>query len=66
MTKKDLHIGDTYESKSVGTVVLRDKDIYDGIQSYHFFSLEYNTHHYWMEKQLPIKLKDYEIEEQKK
>jgi len=61
MTVKDLHIGDDYESISVGTVILRDKSIYDGVDSYHFFSIAYNTHHYWMEKQLPVKLKDFEL-----
>lgn len=63
MTKKDLVIGNDYESVSVGTVILRDKGIYDGVASYHFFSLAYNTHHYWMEKQLQVKLKNYEKEE---
>jgi len=62
MTEKNLHIGDYYESKSVGTVVLLDKGIYDGIFSYHFYSLDYNTHHYWMTKQLISKLKDFEFE----
>jgi len=62
MTEKDLHVGDCYESQNVGIVVLRDKGMYDGLFSYHFYSLEYNTHHYWMTKQLVSKLKDFELE----
>ena len=65
MTRKDLVIGQDYESVCSGTVILRDKGIFDGVDSYHFFSITYNTHHYWMEKQLLSKLNDFELEDTK-
>jgi len=66
MTEQDLHLFDTYESTKHGEVVLRDIGIYDGIKSYHFFSLGYNEHLYWGKKQLKSNLKEFEFEDTRK
>jgi len=66
MTIKDLQPFETYESTKHGEVVLRDVGMYDGIKSYHFFSLAYNEHLYWSVKQLKPNLKGFEFEETKK
>jgi len=66
MTEKDLHRGEVYDSIKNGLVILRDQGIFDGIFSYHFFSLEFNSHLYWTSKQLPSKLKNFELEAQSK